>query len=186
VYSTGGGSQLAPYLLSTPGASRTVLEYKVPYSRHSLTDLLGYEPTHFTSAAVAREMSEAAFERARELMKDCAIEEAAVGLGCTAALRSEPEKRGEHRCYIAVRTQAGLHELALTLAKGARSREAEDAVVSRVALFALAHACGVTGLPHPKEASSFWQLEEADEQSSQKTAISAEQLEYSFHTTLDL
>jgi hypothetical protein len=43
--------------------------------------------------------------------------ERAVGLGCTAALRSVPMKRGDHRCYIAVRTAKGVHSLALTLAK---------------------------------------------------------------------
>ena len=81
-----------------------------------------------------------------------------MGLGCTASLRSEPMRRGAHRCFVAVRTPAGTHELALTLAKGARSREAEDAVVSRVALVALAHACGVEGAPHPERSASFWQL----------------------------
>jgi len=41
---TGGGAQLAPWLLATPGASRTVLEVTVPYARASLTSILGVAP----------------------------------------------------------------------------------------------------------------------------------------------
>lgn len=161
VYATGGGANLAPFLLATPGASRAVLEVRVPYSRQSLIEILGSEPEAYASETVARDMATAAFDRACELSDedDCAVQrEQAVGLGCTAALRSEPEKMGAHRCYIAVRTAAGLHEIALTLAKGSRSRMLEDVVVSRLALMALAHACGVPDAPRPEHASEFWQL----------------------------
>ena len=88
--------------------------------------------------------------------------------------------RGEHRCYVAVRTAHGTRELALTLTKGARSRELEDAVVSRVALAALAHACAVTDAPRPEDAASFWCLgaDECDVENGE--SVSDEQLEVSF------
>jgi len=157
---TGGGAQLAPWLLATPGASNSILEFSVPYAKASLAAVLGHDPPQSVNAAVAESMAERAYERSVALGGG----ERSVGLGCTAALRSEPMRRGEHRCYIAVRSAAGVscwpgahttfsgsarlpsrpplgvrqpppphafpraaagvHCLALTLAKGARSREA--------------------------------------------------------------
>jgi hypothetical protein len=179
---TGGGTQLVPWLLATAGASRSVLDVQVPYSRHSLAELLGHEPAKFCSPQVASDLAAAAFERALKLT---ASEGGAqglpiVGMGCTAALRSEPMKRGRHRAFIAVRTATGTHELALTLAKGARSRILEDAVVSRVALLAIAHACK---LPMPggvlADATPFWRLEGDDDQGL-GSAVVAEVLHHRF------
>lgn len=38
------------WLLSVPGASRTVLDIRVPYNRASLADLLGHAPAVYASA----------------------------------------------------------------------------------------------------------------------------------------
>ena len=64
---TVGGTQLVPWLLATAGASRSVLDVQVPYSRHSLTELLGHEPAKFCSPQVASDLAAAAFERALKL-----------------------------------------------------------------------------------------------------------------------
>lgn len=153
VYATGGGINLASYLLTTPGSSRCVLDVQMPYSRPSLTQVIGHEPTKYCSPAVAHDLAAAAFKRARSLQE---ANGPAVGVGCTAALRSEPLRRGAHRCFVAICTEGGTHELALTLAKGARSRQLEDAVVSRVALVGLARACGVE---LSAQQSDMWRLE---------------------------
>ena len=100
---TGGGAQLAPWLLATPGASNSILEFSVPYAKASLAAVLGHDPPQSVNAAVAESMAERAYERSVALGGG----ERSVGLGCTAALRSEPMRRGEHRCYIAVRSAAG-------------------------------------------------------------------------------
>jgi hypothetical protein len=41
---TGGGTQIAPWLLATPGASNTVLELSMPYAHASLASILGKSP----------------------------------------------------------------------------------------------------------------------------------------------
>ena len=182
---TGGGTQLVPWLLGSPGASKSVLELQQPYSRYSLTHLLGYEPTRFCDAQVARDLADAAFTRARTLNKAdseaVAPSTSCVGLGCTAALRSEPIKRGKHRAFIAVRTSSGTHEFELTLAKGARSRALEDAVVSRAALLAIAHACDAA-LPDELDSTGFWRVEgdEADGLNGEGCKVSQEQMLYRF------
>ena len=178
--------QIAPWLLATPGASRVVMDVQFPYSRKSLIELLGTEPSQYCSMDVARDLATAAFERACTLYEDEDSEAErssgstfesscpkTVGVGCTASLRSEPMKRGEHRCFLAVRTASGMHEISLTLAKGARSREVEDAVVSRLALLSLAHVCKVDDAPAPgddPEADKFWQL--VDDQLAQASSSS--------------
>ena len=47
---TGGASQALGYLVSVPGASNTVLDAQVPYSRESFLELLpGNEPAQYVS-----------------------------------------------------------------------------------------------------------------------------------------
>mmetsp|Transcript_10857 Transcript_10857/g.33445 ORF Transcript_10857/g.33445 Transcript_10857/m.33445 type:complete len:137 (+) Transcript_10857:984-1394(+) len=87
-----------------------------------------------------------------------------------------PMKRGDHRCYIAVRTARGVHSFSLTLAKGARTRSREDAVVSRAALATLARACG---MPSPTLARGveFWRLSADDPEATTEAAAQLEQEE---------
>src|SRR4051812_1724230 len=85
----------------TRGASATVLEALVPYSREALTALIGAEPEHSTSPATAALMAERAYERARRWAKDAG--RPVIGIACTAALATNYPKRGDHRAVVAVR-----------------------------------------------------------------------------------
>ncbi len=136
---TGGGTQAAAHLLNVPGGSRTILEILVPYSEQALADFLGRRPESFCSPETAAAMADRALERARWL----APGEAVVGLGCTASLVSDRPKRGDHRCHIATANALGSACYSLTLTKGARDRETEEAVVDALILNALAEAFGV-------------------------------------------
>ena len=170
-YVTGGAAQLPSWLLATPGASRSVLDFQMPYSRGSVDQLLSRTPPRYCSAAVARDLATAAFERARTLRPSAAGAAPCVGLGLTAVLMSEPMRKGSHRCLLAVRTERGLHEVSLILSKGARSRSREDAVCSRLALLALAESVGVK----PPDGDAFWRLP-ADDAEHDKL-VAEEQLE---------
>jgi hypothetical protein len=67
-----------------------------------------------------------------------------VGLACTAAIASDRPKRGEHRAHIATWQLDRLVEYNLQLAKGLRDRSAEEALVSRVMINALAAAANLS------------------------------------------
>jgi len=136
---TGGGTRAAAHLLSVPGGSRTVLEIIVPYNEHALGDFLGYRPEHFCSAETAQEMARRACERARWLAPGQAV----AGVGCTASLATDRPKRGDHRFHIAIQTAERVLLHSLTLTKGARDREAEEAVLDPVLLNSLAEAFGL-------------------------------------------
>ena len=180
-FATGGGIQLASQLLTVPGSSRSVLDVQMPYSRGSLVQILGQEPKKYCSATVARDLATAAYERARTL-RDAGAGPA-VGVGCTAALRSEPMKRGMHRCFVAVHTDRGTYELTLNLAKGARSRVLEDAVVSRIALVGLARACDVD--LDAAQSDALWRLpaDDAADEGGTRAAVEDERLEIAFTPT---
>lgn len=138
---TGGGSAAIEWLLAVPGASATVLEALVPYSREALSALLGAEPEHSASPETAALMAERAYERARRWARDA--NRPVLGLACTATLATNYPKRGDHRAAIAVRDAERLTGYTVTMMKGARDRAGEEAVVSRLVIRALAEACGV-------------------------------------------
>ncbi len=137
---TGGGAQVLSWLLASPGASRTILESKVPYSKMALAEFLGYEPTEAASADVAADMARIAFERARHLAP---AGDPVVGVGCTAALATDRVKKGEHRCFVARRSKAASAAYEITFRKGLRDRASEDDIASRLVLRALADAGGL-------------------------------------------
>ena len=134
----GAGGQALAWLLGAPGASRTVLEAIVPYSRRSIAELLGREPEQYVTPRVAREMAEAAYTRALQLRE---MQEPVLGLACTAAISTDRPRRGDHRCCVAAWDDVGVTTYDLGLAKGERDRAGEEDLVSRLILHALGEAC---------------------------------------------
>ncbi len=138
----GAGNYALAWLLGVGGASRTVLETRVPYGYLAMTDFLGgYAPEQTVSADTARRMARAAWGRGLSLREqDAPI----VGLSCTATIATDRTKRGDHRAFIATWD----HDVATTdvivLDKGLRERAGEEEVVSRLVIAALARACGVS------------------------------------------
>jgi nicotinamide mononucleotide (NMN) deamidase PncC len=113
LYVTGGGAGLLSELLTTPGASKTLLEAMVPYAAKSLEDLLGERPEQACSARTARALAMAAFQRSLNLDPGHRDK---FGLGCSASLATDREKRGEHRAHVAIQTAQTTYnaEIALT------------------------------------------------------------------------
>ena len=79
-----------------PGASRTVLDSRVPYAPTALAELLGGVPGTFASPATAAAMARAAYGQAAQL---AALGEPLVGLGCTCALATDRPKQGQHKAW---------------------------------------------------------------------------------------
>jgi nicotinamide mononucleotide (NMN) deamidase PncC len=137
---TGGGTGAAAWLLSVPGGSRSVLEVVVPYEERSLEEFLGQRPHSFCSPETARLMARRARERARWLAPGQSV----VGIACTASLRSDRPKHGEHRFHIAIQNIQHTFTFSLTLTKEARSREEEEHVLDLVFLNAVAKSLNLT------------------------------------------
>ncbi len=141
----GAGTQAIAWLLSVAGASRSVLELRVPYSAPALADLVGYDPDQAVSRQTALDMARAAYRRALRLRD---ADAPVAGVACTATIATDRPKRGEHRCHVAYWTGSASAVYSLTFVKGLRDRAGEDAVASRLTLNAFAEAAGVpTSLP---------------------------------------
>ena len=136
----GAGSEALAWILSVPGASRTLLEALVPYGRNSMIGLLGHEPEQYVSPGNARDMARAAYQRALTLREG---DEPGLGLACTATLATDRPKRGDHRCCIATWDQETVATCNLVLHKGLRDRAGEEEVSSRLVLRALSEASAV-------------------------------------------
>ncbi|XP_024030438.1 uncharacterized protein LOC21393256 isoform X2 [Morus notabilis] len=142
LYLAGGASQAVGWLISVPGASNTVLEALVPYSRMSMIQLLGKIPTQFCSGKTAEEMALVAYNRALKLSRPGLP---VLGVGFTGSLGSTRPKLGDHRFHLSTRTANRLWVSTVTLSKGLRTREQEDFLSSQLLLKAIVCACKVPG-----------------------------------------
>ena len=121
----GGGVLAISDLLTVPGGSRTVLEALVPYSQQSLYELMGSRIEPHVSPEAALAMARGCLNRAKDLEEEsdgdlapgiasaiAVMEESApmfgwetlAGVACTAALATDPPRRGHDRAHLAVVT----------------------------------------------------------------------------------
>ncbi|XP_031251810.1 uncharacterized protein LOC116109725 isoform X2 [Pistacia vera] len=140
LYLSGGASQSLGWLMSVPGASNTLLETVVPYSRMPIIQLLGKIPSSYCSEQTAARMAVLAYNRALKLSKPGFP---VLGVGFTGALASTRPKLGDHRFHLSTRTSDRLLVSTVTLSKGLRTREEEDKVSSHYLLRGIANACKV-------------------------------------------
>ncbi|MCS7238591.1 MAG: hypothetical protein NZ899_10025 [Thermoguttaceae bacterium] len=141
---TGGGAAAISWLLTQPGASRSILEIVVPYHDQALCEYLGHRPEQFCSLATSRALAMVGFFRARRIagqVTNC------IGLACTASLVTDRPKRGDHRVHVAYQGETTAGSSSLVLQKGARDRSAEDELAARLVLWELAEACGLEARP---------------------------------------
>ena len=162
---TGGGGWLLGALLTTPGASATVLEATVPYCAASLREFLGATPPRFCADETARWLAMRSFLRARALGGD-------FGFAVTAALATTRERLGTDRAHIAFQdatttrawtlvfnadgASAGEREGPAPRAEepsagerqGPAPRMQEERELAVAGLSALAHALGVGDAPN--------------------------------------
>ena len=136
----GAGSQAINAILGVAGASRTVLDIQVPYASSAVVDYLGEEPGQYVSTAAALSLAKAAYFRAVKLREEAVP---VFGVACTATIATDRPKRGDHRCHVCVYGSTSWTTAAITFVKGLRSRDQEDAVVSRLILNSIAEALDI-------------------------------------------
>ena len=135
----GGGAMALSWLLGAPGSSRTILEALVPYATAALAEFLGRRPEQTVSLETAKDMAQSAFDRARRLSPGGLP---LVGIGCTAAIATDRLRRGDRRCFVSAWTDQTATIYRVTLVRK-RDRAAEDQIVSKLVLRALAEASRV-------------------------------------------
>lgn len=140
---TGGAASVIGDLLRVPGASRSILEARVPYASRALNDWLKHQPDAYCARDTALSMATMAWSRAQQLADPDTDPTTLIGISCTASLASDRPKHGDHRCFIATQTASTTRCFSLKLHKGARDRLGEEELVSTIVLQALSEGCGL-------------------------------------------
>lgn len=93
-YVTGGASSALSWLLTVPGASRTVLEAVVPYAQSSTARLLGEDSfTSYSDLDHSRKLAAAAYRKAAELTEVGEVQ--LLGIAAACALATDRPKQGQ-------------------------------------------------------------------------------------------
>lgn len=135
----GAGSLALHWLHSVAGSSRTVLEARDCYARSSLAEIMQGVPRQAANPVVAVGMAVWAARRAAQLAES---DWPLLGVGCTAAIATDRERKGDDRVAVAVSDGRSSRACTLTMAKGVRSRAEEEELASRLVLLMIARACG--------------------------------------------
>lgn len=141
----GGGSAAISAILRQPGASRVVLDAQIPYSRESLGKYLGQLPASLCSAETARLLAWRAWSRAWQLAQTDQ-KSICLGLACTAALATQPPRRGSDRAHLAICDGNMAHCHTLEMERGG-DRGDQERLVSHHLLLLLLGQPGI-GLKH--------------------------------------
>ncbi|KAG8498410.1 hypothetical protein CXB51_006956 [Gossypium anomalum] len=145
LYLSGGASLALGLLMSVPGASNTVLEAVVPYSRMSMFQLLTKIPAKYCSQQTADEMALLAYNRALKLSSPGSP---VLGVGFTGSLATTRPKQGDHRFHLSTRTSDRHWASTVTLSKSLlgpeESRSRREGFKLLPTEGAIANACKVS------------------------------------------
>ena len=143
---TGGGTSVIADLFSVAGASGTILEACVPYHQDSLSAYLRSRETHSCSSATARAMAMVAYQRARAYSESPFIS----GVGCTAAIATDRDRRGADRCHVAIQKPQATMTFDLELDRS-QTRDDQERLCNRLVSGAIAESMNLESgeLPEP-------------------------------------
>lgn len=142
IVSSGGGSNAIASLLKVPGASNSVLESYIPYSRESLDFYLMKEPDLYCSKDTSLRMAAKAYSAAKKIDSKTS-KTALFGVAITAALSTTYEKQGDHKFHIALQTEDYSKSISCVMKKGIRSREEEEELVTNFVVNMLLESAGL-------------------------------------------
>jgi len=124
---SGVGSQSINWLLSVPGASKTLIEATIPYSNESLNRYIGEVPRQYVSKTTALSMAKTAYIQGVEYGNH---EIDIIGVSCTGAISTNRKRRGDNQAFIGLWGPRLKYVAHLILEKGERNRVDEEELVS--------------------------------------------------------
>ena len=140
--SSGGGTNAISSLLKVPGASNTILETYVPYSKKSMDLFLNNKPDHYCSLNTCLSMAANAYKKCMDIEPETKTKYL-VGVAVTASLATTYKKIGDHKFYITIQTDSYTKTVSCILNKGARSREEEEELITEYVLSLIAETCSI-------------------------------------------
>ena len=140
--SSGGGTNAISSLLKVPGASNTILETYVPYSKKSMDLFLNKKPDHYCSLNTCLSMSANAYKKSIQIEPDTKTKYL-IGIAVTASLATTYKKIGDHKFFIVIQTDSHTKTVSCVLDKNTRSREEEEELITEYVLSLIAETCAI-------------------------------------------
>ena len=140
--SSGGGTNAISSFLKVPGASNTILESYVPYSKKSMDIFLNKKPDHYCSLNTCLSMAANAYKKSLQIENNTNTKYL-IGVAVTASLATTYTKIGEHKFYIAIQTDSYTKTVSCVLDKGSRTRELEEELITEYVLSLIAESCSI-------------------------------------------
>jgi nicotinamide mononucleotide (NMN) deamidase PncC len=103
--SSGGGTNAISSLLRVPGASNTILETYVPYSKKSMDLFLNKKPDHYCSLNTCLSMSANAYKKSIQIEPETKTKYL-IGIAVTASLATTYKKIGDHKFFVVMQTDS--------------------------------------------------------------------------------
>lgn len=95
---SGAGTRAVGWLFAEPGASKTISEILIPYSRNAIRNFLSAECEDYVSANTAKSLAKVAHERAKKFAD---ADTRPIGIACTGAIKTSPPRSGADRAFTA-------------------------------------------------------------------------------------
>ena len=150
---TGAGAGVADLVWGVPGVSPMYAGFHLPYGKSLFDSYAGYHWKEMTGQGnccfdAALTMAHSSYFIAQ---KSCAdkgeLGKNAIGVGLTAVAVTDVHKKGGTRCFAAVRTDAGIWTVAITLQQGHLGRVGDGHVCDIVALNLALFGAGLPVIP---------------------------------------
>jgi nicotinamide mononucleotide (NMN) deamidase PncC len=134
---TGGGTSSLSQLLAVPGASNSLLNGVIPYSFEALNHYLGGTPAQACSEKTARMMAGRAYVNATGFRQSDVF-----GIGATAAIQTNRQRRGEDRIHVAIQSESMLTTYMLSL-DNTLSRQQQESACAEFVIACIARAMNI-------------------------------------------
>lgn len=159
IVSSGGGTNAISSLLKVPGASNTILESHIPYSKESMNEFLNSKPDHYCSLDTCLSMAANAYKKSTKINKQSKSKHL-LGIAITANLATTYKKKGDHKFFIVVQSHDYTKYLECYLEKDARTREMEEELITGCVINLLSESCGLKcDLPKISEQIKIQQID---------------------------
>jgi nicotinamide mononucleotide (NMN) deamidase PncC len=135
---TGCGSTAISWLLSIPGASKTILSAYVPYSKLSLEKYLNKELKNHVSEEESINMANKAYLDSSAILDINQNGIKIFGLSCTGAISTDRERKGEDKAHISLRSENKITTYSIHFDKNNRNRITEEIIISKIIINSIA------------------------------------------------
>ena len=157
---SGVGSQSVNWLLSVPGASKTLLEAAIPYSNESLNQYIGEVPEQYVSKSTALLMAKSAYFKGVKYHNDFSE---VLGVSCTGAISTNRERKGENQAFIAIWSPKLKYVQHVSINKGTRTRSEEEELISTLIIKSVEEkTLGTSGLEVDLAASESSKIDQTE------------------------